>query len=421
MTVETNWGGNIRYTAGKIYAPQTIPEAQRCVKQSRKIRAVGARHSFSNVVDAPELLDLRALPFTLEIDRERRRATVSGGAPYGRVAQALHDTGWALHNLGSLPDITVAGACATGTHGSGTSNPVLADAVVGADIIRADGDIESLDDSSPEFGGEILALGSAGIITKLVLDIQPTYHVLQAPRRGLAWSTFLAEAPVIMASAYSVSVFGRWSASELDLLWRKTRDDSELPDADSWGTQSLAGDDPIRLQARAGVLSPIDLPLPWYQTLPHRSFGQTVGAGGEIQSEYFVDLADAADALAAVRELASVIDPLLLATEFRTVAADLMWMSPAYGRRSFCIHFTWRPLPTEVTAALRLIETALGPFSARTHWGKLFHDASWTLRTLPEASRWFELVQSRDPQGKFSGPFLDQLRMAAPPHDGLDR
>src|SRR3954451_21203498 len=130
MTREHNWADNYTFSASRIHRPVSIDEVCRLVARSPHIHAIGARHSLNGAADSPgELVDLRDIDPDFRIDQERRTVTVGATTNYGVLADHLHRTGWALHNMASLPHVSVVGAVATGTHGSGDRLGNLATAV----------------------------------------------------------------------------------------------------------------------------------------------------------------------------------------------------------------------------------------------------------------------------------------------------
>src|SRR4026208_1685847 len=119
----TNWARNYTYRATRLHTPKTIAQLQEIVSLSSKVKALGSRHSFNDIADSPEdLLSLEHFDQVLELDREHRTVRVEAGIRYGQLSKWLYLEGVALHNLASLPHISVAGACATATHGSGDRN-----------------------------------------------------------------------------------------------------------------------------------------------------------------------------------------------------------------------------------------------------------------------------------------------------------
>ncbi|MET0909882.1 MAG: D-arabinono-1,4-lactone oxidase, partial [Ilumatobacteraceae bacterium] len=101
---------------------------------------------------------------------------------------------------------------------------------------------------------------------------------------------------------------------------------------------------------------------------------------------------------------------LVLVTELRSVAADDLWLSPAHGRDSLGIHFTWRPEPGLVGEAVQAVEAALAPFDARPHWAKVASVFAADLRLrYPRLVDAAERRDAFDPAGVFRNDFLDRL------------
>jgi xylitol oxidase len=271
-----------------------------------------------------------------------------------------------------------------------------------------------VDRSTPDLKALAVGLGAFGVITRLELDIQPTYLVRQDVYRNAPWDSVLDAFDAVMASAYSVSLIGDLGSPVLHELWQKTRVET-VPDADSQpepvpeslygGTWYDDADQPPdhALTVRAGT------PGPWSERLPHFRLDAPPSAGGdELQTEYFVDRRHAVNALRTLRSLGDRISPHLHATEIRTAAADDLWLSPAYGRDSLCLGFTWRKHPPEVMALLADIEAALAPYEPRPHWGKLFTFNDDDLaRRFPRLPDFLELRTTYDPTAKFTNAFID--------------
>ena len=417
MSLElTNWAGNLAYSADSVHHPTSVVEVQELVARLPRVKALGTRHSFNTVADSPggALISLSELAPEVTIDADAMTVSVTGGTRYGVLAAELQSQGYALHNTGSLPHISVAGATATGTHGSGDRHGILSTAVSAVELVRADGSLVTVDRSNPELKALAVGLGAFGVITRLVLDIQPTYLVRQDVYRNAPWDTVLDAFDEVMASAYSVSLIGDFGGPVLRELWQKTRVES-VPAADSQpepvpaslhgGTWYDDAEEPPdhTLNVRAGI------PGPWSDRLPHFRLDAAPSVGGdELQTEYFVDRRHAVNALRTLRSLGDRISPRLHATEIRTVASDDLWLSPAYERDSLCIGFTWRKHPAEVMALLPDIEAALAPYEPRPHWGKLFVFIDEDLaRRFPRLPEFLDLASTYDPTGKFSNAFID--------------
>jgi xylitol oxidase len=410
-----NWAGNLAYRAASVHSPTSVAELQDLVGRLPRVRALGTRHSFNTIADSPggALISLSELAPDIIVDAEAMTVSVTGGTRYGVLAAELQSHGYALHNTGSLPHISVAGATATGTHGSGDRNGILSTAVSAVELVKADGSLVTVDRSNPDLKALAVGLGAFGVITRVVLDIQPTYLVRQDVYRNAPWDGVLDAFDEVMASAYSVSLIGDFGSPEIRQLWQKTRVESvadghqqpePVPETLHGGTWYDDAEEPPdhALNVRGGI------PGPWSERLPHFRLDAPPSVGGdELQTEYFVGRRHAVNALRTLRTLGGRISPHLHATEIRTAAADDLWLSPAYERDSLCIGFTWRKHPTEVMALLPDLEAELAPYDPRPHWGKLFTFNDEDLaRRFPRLPDFLELRTTYDPTGKFTNAFI---------------
>jgi alditol oxidase len=396
-----NWAGTVTFAASSLLRPRTVPEVQRMVASSPRIHALGTGHSFSVVADSPggSQITLDDLPRSVEVDGTARRARVSAAVRYSELAPALDKAGFAVPNLASLPHITVAGAVATGTHGSGNRNRCLAAAVHALDLVTASGEVITVTDTD----AAVVALGALGVVTSLTLDLVESFEVRQWVYDNLPLASLEDRFEEIFGSAYSVSAFTTWrDPGVFEQLWVKHRADDGWAAPASWHGAVLASGQrhPVPgmpadyTTAQSGVVGA------WHERLPHFRAEFTPSAGTEIQTEYLLDRSDAVAALHALAPLAARIAPLLQVCEIRTVAADSLWLSPASGRDSVGIHFTWLKEPAAVAALLPGIEAALAPFDPRPHWGKLFAYAP-AYRAYPRAADFADLARRLDPEGKF--------------------
>ncbi len=410
---EQNWSGTYEYGAQRILNPTSIAELQELVAREPKIRALGTRHSFNAVADGPGVLvTTTEIPAEIVVADDRRSVTVSSGLRYAAVATALEEQGLALHNMGSLPHISVGGATATGTHGSGVGNGSLSTAVRAIEFVGADGATRWVERGDAEFDGSVIHLGALGPVTRLTLDVQPTYRVRQDVYLGLPWSAI--EGPKlreVMSLGYSVSLFTLYG-DDITQMWVKSRipeneDDITVPD-DYFGAKR----NPTRAEfvGKDDNTTPMDGSVgPWVSRLPHFRIDRNPSNGDEIQAEFFVGLDEGAAAIAAVRTLADRIQPHLLVTELRTIAADDFWLSETQGRDSLAIHFTFAKHPAEVAELLPLIEKVLEPFTPRPHWGKVSAlSASEIEARYPRLPEFRALVAKYDPEGKFGGDWVDE-------------
>ena len=407
MTIGTNWARYYEYRAGTLHEPSTIDELREVVAGAPRIRALGSRHSFNDIADSSELVSLAALEPDIEVDRDASTVTFSAGLRYGDLATVLEAEGFALHNLASLPHISVAGAVATGTHGSGDRNGNLATAVAAIELVTASGELATMRRGEPDFDGAVVSLGALGIVSRLTLDVQPSFEVRQDVYEGLSWSALLENFDAVTSSAYSVSVFTDWQGDDIYSVWLKSRLDAEVPPSELFGAPRAPEDlHPLREMPSENTNRQGGVPGAWNDRLPHFKMGFTPSNGDELQTEYLVPRHNAVAAIEAVRSLRDDITPLLHVSEFRSMAADELWMSGAYGTDAVGIHFTWKFDPEAVLALLPLLELTLAPFEVRPHWGKLFHSVDRGL--YPKLGDFVALAERLDPAGKFRNEYLEE-------------
>jgi alditol oxidase len=406
---ETNWAGTHVFGAATIHRPTTRDEVRQIVARAPRVRVLGSRHSFSAMADSAELVSLEGLPADVVVDHAAGTVTCNAGLRYGELATALAAEGVALHNLASLPHISIAGAVATATHGSGNANGNLATAVRGLELVTSTGDVVTAHRGDADFDGLVVGLGALGAVTRITLAIEPTYEVRQRVFEGLSWDALFESYDAISASGYSVSVFTRWGET-VDQVWVKSRvtDAPEQQRAELFGAVAatvdrhpILGLDPVNCTPQLGV------PGAWSDRLPHFRMGFTPSKGEEIQSEYHVARPHAAAAIRAVRDLADTLRPVLLVCEVRTIAADALWMSPQHGQATVALHFTWTREPAAVAGVVADLEAALAPFEPRPHWGKVFLADAATLapryERLPDFAR---LARRLDPRAAFRNDWL---------------
>jgi xylitol oxidase len=410
----TNWSGNLTYSTGNLQTPSNVDELQKLVKNSARLRALGSRHSFNSIADSRyEQISLAHLN-DIALDEAARTATVGGGVTYAQLAPWLSQRGYALHNLASLPGVTVIGACSTATHGSGLHNGNLATPVAALEFVAADGSLARLsrDKDGDQFLGAVVGLGALGVVTRLTLDVQPTYQVAQSVYQNLNFDELRRNIDGIFGAGYSVSLFTDWQHHRATQVWIKKRlasanESIQWPQLFYNATLAKEKMHPITGHPAESCTDQQGIPGPWYDRLPHFRIGQTPSSGHELQTEYLVPYEHAFDAILAVEKLRDQITPHLFVTELRTIAADKLWMSTAYERQSLAIHFTWKPEWPSVRGILPRIEAELAPFEPRPHWGKLFTVPPAQLQSrYSKLGEFKALVNRYDPQGKLRNEFL---------------
>ncbi|WP_406112959.1 D-arabinono-1,4-lactone oxidase [Streptomyces sp. NBC_01014] len=404
----TNWAGNIAFTASHIDRPTTLGGLRRLVATGARVRALGSGHSFNEIADTGgTLVSVAGLPSEIDVDTAASTVRVAAGTRYAELAREVHRHGLALHNMASLPHISVAGSVATGTHGSGVANGGLATAVRELELVAAEGDLLTLsrDRDGDRFAGAVVSLGALGVVTSLTLDLVPGFELAQRVHTGLPLSVLDEHFGAVTSAAYSVSLFTDWRGPLFGQVWLKYAADREpefpwAPGAPG-PLHPVPGVSPVHCTRQQGV------PGPWHERLPHFRAEFTPSSGEELQSEYLVDRRHALAALHAVDAIRASVAPVLQVCEVRTVAADGLWLSPAYGHDTVALHFTWLKDTAAVLPVLGLLEEALGPFAARPHWGKLFTVPADRLPDLyPRLADFRGLARELDPKGKFTNAFL---------------
>ena len=410
----TNWAGNLEYSTDRLYSASSLEQVRSYVTKQSKLKVLGTRHCFNSIADSTNsFLSLKSMDSIVRLDPEARTVTVSAGMTYGQLCPLLDSKGFALHNLASLPHISIAGACSTATHGSGDKNGNLATAVSGLELVTAAGDVVKLSrkQDGEAFRGAVVGLGALGVITKVTLDIQPTFMMRQYVYENLPLAEMKDHFDAIEASAYSVSLFTDWRNERISEVWIKSREEKgQAFDAtpEFFGAKRATKNlHPIAELSAENCTEQMGVPGPWFERLPHFRMGITPSAGKELQSEYFVPRQHAVEAILAIERLRDQVSPHLLISEIRAIAADDLWLSPCYEQPCVTIHFTWKQDWPAVRKLLPVIEKELAPFRARPHWGKLFTMSPEALKSSYEKLPDFiQLSKKYDPQGKFRNEFL---------------
>ncbi|MEU6367976.1 FAD-binding protein [Streptomyces sp. NPDC046931] len=410
----TNWAGNITYAAGELHRPRSLDALRALVTASAQVRVLGSGHSFNRIAEpGPDgvLVSLSELPGEVDVDTAARTVRVGGGVRYAELARVVHRHGLALPNMASLPHISVAGSVATGTHGSGVANGPLASAVREVELVTADGSTLRIGRGEHGFAGAVTALGALGVVTALTLDLEPDFLVEQhvfteLPLEGLEFET-------VTAAAYSVSLFTDWRAPGFRQVWLKRRTDQPLPDF-PWARPATEALHPVPGMPAVNCTPQGGVPGPWHERLPHFRADFTPSSGAELQSEYLLPRPCALDALHALDAVRATVAPVLQTCEVRTVAADAQWLSPAYGRDSVALHFTWVEDTASVLPVVRRVEEALDAFGPRPHWGKVFTVPAETVRArYPRVGDFAALAAGLDPAGKFRNAYVRDVLGAA--------
>lgn len=410
-----NWAGNLEYSSDVVFYPKSVEEVQQLLSSHNKIKALGTRHCFNTIADSKDgFISTKNLNQILTLDEGARTVTVEGGIKYGELAPWLDKKGYALHNLASLPHISVGGAITTATHGSGVKNGNLSTAVNALEIVKADGSVIHLSKKDGDaFYGAVVGLGALGIITKVTLDVQPAFQMRQHVYQHMPLSQLEKHFENVISAGYSVSLFTDWKQESINEVWVKSlADDEKNKEArkDFFGaTAATKNLHPIAELSAENCTDQMGVSGPWYERMPHFKMGFTPSSGKELQTEYFVPRKHGLEAMMAIQKMGAQISPHLFISEIRTIAADNFLMSPCYKQDSVTIHFTWKPEWDEVSKLLPLIEQALSPFGAKPHWGKLFTLSPEVLESrYAHLAQFKKIVAEYDPKETFRNDFLSK-------------
>jgi xylitol oxidase len=421
----TNWAGNISFTAPEFYRPVTVSQLQAVVARAGQLRVLATGHSFNDMADSPGAqVTLADMPAEVAVDSAAGLVRVAAGLSYAQLARRLDAAGFALRNLASLPHISVAGACATATHGSGPANQNLAASVAAMELVTADGDLIEIGREDPSFAGAVIHLGALGVVTRLVLEVVPSYEVSQRVYENLPLDVLDDHYADIMSAGYSVSMFTDWRAPRLTQIWVKQLADPTSPGAslaspladslapslaeEPWftATPAPAARHPVPGGAPDTCTQQLGVPGPWYERLPHFKPEFTPSFGEELQSEYLLPAQYAVPAIGALHQISEHLAPVTRICEFRRIAPDDLWLSSCYQQATAAFHFTWIPDLAQVLPVVELMEEKLAPFAARPHWGKVFTATPESLHALYERLPDFlALARHYDPKGKFRNPY----------------
>ena len=411
-----NWAGNLEYSTSDVHYPRSVEEIQRLVKKFDNVKALGTRHCFNNIADSRHhLISLKEMNKVVSLNATAQTITIEGGMNYGQLCPYLDERGFALHNLASLPHISVAGACTTATHGSGVKNGNLATAVRAIEFIAADGRVAHLvkDKDGEKFNAAVVGLGGLGIITKVTLAIEPAYKMQQYVYERMPLQQMKNNFEKIVSAGYSVSLFTDWQKETINEVWVKYR--SGIPtehqgEKEFFGAKAATKNvHPIIELSAENCTEQLGVPGPWYERLPHFKMGFTPSSGKELQSEYFIPYKHALDAIMAIQKMGKEIGPHLFISEIRTIAGDDLWMSPCYKQDSVALHFTWKQDWHAVRKLLPKIEKELSPYGVKPHWGKLFTIPAQTLATrYPKTHDYKNFIAGFDPKGKLRNDFLNK-------------
>jgi FAD/FMN-containing dehydrogenase len=388
----SNWSGRQLARPEAVHFARSEADVTAVVREAARrgvgVRAAGAGHSHAPLVPTEGvIIDTSGLAGVIDTDPVAATARLWAGTRIHALGRPLHDAGLGLINQGDIDRQAIAGACATGTHGTGVSLPCLSAAVVGARLVLADG--ETVDCSAirePQlWQAARLNLGALGLVTQLTLQVRQAYRLAER-----TWTepleSLVPRIEDLCAASRHFEFF--WYPRDNRAV-AKTMDETDATPRYPLGREGER--------------------LAWsYEVLPnHRPHLHT-------ELEYSLPAEDGpaclTDLCALLRdEFADVRWPV----EYRTVAADDVWLSPAYGRATVTVS-VHQDIREDERPYFEACEAVFLRYGGRPHWGKLHYlDGARLAAAHPRWTDWWQVRDRVDPAGVFLNPYLRSLRDAA--------
>ncbi|SIT71261.1 D-arabinono-1,4-lactone oxidase [Microbacterium sp. RU33B] len=425
-----NWGRSARVRPQAVEFPGSTDAVQRAVqaaaRKGRRLKAVGAGHSFTGIAVAPGvLLDLSDLTGVVSVDRERSRVTLRAGTRLHQIPRLLAPFGLAMQNLGDIDRQSLAGATSTGTHGTGARFGGIATQITAATLVTADGDLLVVDEhqNTEMLPAVALGLGALGILVEITVQCVPAF-LLHAVEHPEPLDDVLATLDDRAASNDHFEFYW-FPHTDVALTKSNTRLPESaprhpLPRAGKWLDETLLANGVYRVVCGAATTVPAIVPP--FSRLAVRLTGDReytdVSTKVFTQSrtvrfremEYALPAENVRPAFDALRAL---IDErgwrISFPIEVRFAARDDLWMSTAHGRASgyIAVHRYWRENPTDYFEAVENIMTSFG---GRPHWGKMHtQDAASLRERYPRFDDFVALRDRLDPDRMFQNTYLERV------------
>jgi sugar-1,4-lactone oxidase-like protein len=422
-----NWAGNAQCRPEKYFQPQSESEIIGIVKEAadagKKIRVVGAGHSWSPVVCTDDyMINLDFYNSVIRIDKDKRQITVQAGIRLKQLNKILEDNGMGLVNLGSVSEQSIAGATATGTHGTGIGFQILSSAIIGMRVINAGGKVVEIDEQNPLINAYRVSLGMLGVVSEVTLQCTDDF-CLREDSAPMQFDKALDLIPELLQENDHVKF---WWFPHVDHLmayrFQRTHDKAQQQsEVLKWIEGVLIANYFFAFLLRIGAAFPSWIPSTnrFIKTLHLKKIIRT-GKSCDIfnvpmppkhrESEYAVPIEKAADAL---RELRDEIErnnlKVNFVTEIRFVKGDSIWLSPANGRDS-CYIGGYLYGNNRWSGYLARFESIMKKHGGRPHWGKEFspelHDFG---KMYPKWTEFKKLIQESGSPGRFENSLMEKI------------
>jgi len=411
-----NWSGSVVATPERLERPKTEADLRAIVAGARRVRVAGTGHSFMPLCETDGvLISLADMDGGLEITPDRSSVWAPAGMPIGELTAVLWAEGLSLANQGDIDKQAIAGALSTATHGTGRTLGALSTFSRAFRMVTADGEVVECDETrEPElFQAQRVSLGALGVMSRVELSVLPAYRLKETLRRT-PLIEILESWDELAARHRHVEFFVFPYADEaLVKILDPVEDGDDKPgvDIDSAAMQIIC--DLASLMPSAAptlqrlitkAMSPSTRSAPAYRIFPSERPTKFE------EMEYEIPAERGAEALrAAIAEVRGRKLPIIFPFEYRSVAADDMWLSPMSGRDCISISFhQYAKMPWR--EAFATIEQVFAAHGGRPHWAKRHTlKSDDVLRLYPDAGRWGEVRKRWDPEAKFLNAHLRDL------------
>ena len=428
MTKSTwvNWAGEQRCSPAVVAAPRDVEELAEIVTASaaagRTVRVAGSGHSFTDaVLTDGTLIDLGGLDRVLDVDTATGRVRVEAGLTLHAASPLLHSHGLAFPNLGDIDTQTIAGATATGTHGTGAKLRNISAALHSVQILRADGTTVELDEETDPDGWRAarVSIGALGIVTAVTLQLEPSF-VLDLVERPVPIADVLAN---LDEFADGSDHFEFFAFAHAEVAMTKSSNRSVEPEqprgkAGAWLNDVLLSNHLYDTMCKLGRRVPATVPAIHRLATKAGSNNRKIDRSYRVfatprlvkfnEMEYAIPREHARAAIGEILDVTKRFGtPMPI--EVRWVAPDDALLSPAGGRETcyIAVHqyegMVWEPY-------FRACEAVFDRYQGRPHWGKRHFQTAETLRTrYPEWDRFAEVRRRFDPTGVFANDYVNRV------------
>lgn len=412
----SNWSGSVT-AAAEVARPQSIDELAALVRSANRLRVTGAGHSFMPLCESGELIvSLDDMAGTIHIAADRRTARIPAGWSIRRLTAALWEEGLALANQGDVNPQSLAGAMATGTHGTGVDLGSLATFARGFALVGADGETHWCDaTTNPDlYQAQRLSLGLFGVATEIEVAVVPAFHLAERIEKR-RWAE-IRESYDELAQQHRHIEF--WFFPHSDDVILKTLDPCDPCDPPPTTTdmEEATFRRILDISARLPFLTPFLQRLMMKSGISGRRRGPAHRIFPSDRTLRFEEMEYEMPRSVGLQALEEVVGwirrkrlPVTFPFEYRTVAADDIWMSPmnAGPVAAISMHqyakMPWAALFADAEAIFR-------GAGGRPHWAKRHTLSRADVAALyPMAGRYIAVRRAADPHGKFLNAHMESL------------